>query len=395
MQMVTKATGFKSMVIAQFTGIGLQKDDRAFVKYNTTSGVYEDNTKLGNETISTDSRARYKPAFRNFHVKVSNNSFVQAVSIFAIGYAEHFVTESGGDISLTNSNSNFGANALTSSGFRKTAFTQDNTGYISHVYPPKEIPLTENSLEFQAVDVAKTVGLADTGKLFIYGATNSDVPPENVIEGFRLGAKVDDNLNLLIAQAGVTTEYVARIVMDGTTTTDGVALQESTSEKSFNVNRVAGINSIGSNSIGGVANVITLESAHNFINGESVRVIGDTGQLPDGLDSNTVYFVITNANNSSGLTTNRNILLAKTLNEAQNATNPLPINANGGLLKVVSRVSDKNSGDIGHPVQYIGTGNTTGWYVNVATAATENTLYPRSFWSWNSRSWRCHIQNIH
>ena len=84
--------------------------------------------------------------------------------------------------------------------------------------------------------------------------------------------------------------------MDGTTTTDGVALQESTSEKSFNVNRVAGINSIGSNSIGGVANVITLESAHNFINGESVRVIGDTGQLPDGLDANTVYFVITDAN---------------------------------------------------------------------------------------------------
>ena len=373
----SKATGFKSMVIAQFTGIGLQKDDRAFVKYNTTSGVYEDNTKLGNETISTDSRARYKPAFRNFHVKVSNNSFIQAVSIFAIGYAEHFVTENGGDISLTNSNSNFGANALTSSGFRQTAFTQDNTGYISHVYPPKEIPLTENSLEFQAVDVAKTVGLADTGKLFIYGATNSDVPPENVIEGFRVGAKTNDNLNLLIAQAGVTTEYVARIVMDGTTTTDGVALQESTSEKSFNVNRVAGINSIGSNSIGGVANVITLESAHNFVNGESVRVIGDTGQLPDGLDPNTVYFVITNANSASGLTTNRNILLAKTLNEAQSATNPLNINANGGVLKVVSRVSDKNSGDIGHPVQYIGTGNTTGWYVNVATDATDNTLYPR------------------
>ena len=375
----SKATGFRSMVIAQFTGIGLQKDDRAFVKYNTTSGVYEDNTKLGNETISTDSRARYKPAFRNFHVKVSNNSFVQAVSIFAIGYADHFVTENGGDISLTNSNSNFGANALTSGGFRNTAFTQDNTGYISHVYPPKEIPLTENSLEFQAVDVAKTIGLADNGKLFIYGATNSDVPPENVIEGFRLGAKVDDNLNLLIAQAGVTTEYVARIVMDGTTTTDGIALQESTSEKSFNVNRVAGINSIGSNSIGGVQKVITLESAHNFVNGESVRVIGDTGQLPDGLDPNTVYFVITDANSSSGLTTNRNILLAKTLNDAQNGTNndAIAINSNGGLLKVVSRVSDKNSGDLGHPVQYIGTVNTTGWYVNVATDATENTLYPR------------------
>jgi len=370
----SKATGFRSMVIAQFTGIGLQKDDRAFVKYNTTSGVYEDNTKLGNETISTDSRARYKPAFRNFHLKVSNKSFVQAVSIFAIGFSEHFVTESGGDISLTNSNSNFGANALTSVGFRDTAFSQDNTGYISHVYPPKEISLVENSLEFQAVDVAKTVGLADTSKLFIYGATNSDVPPENVIEGFRLGAKVNDNLNLLIAQAGVTTEYVARIVMDGTTTTDGIALQESTSEKSFNVNRVAGINSIGPN------NVITLETAHNFINGESVRVISDTGQLPDGLEPNTVYFVITDSNPAStGLTTNTNIHLAKTLNAAQNGTtnDSIDINNNGGLLKIVSRVSDKNSGDIGHPVQYIGTGNTTGWYVNVATAATENTLYPR------------------
>ena len=370
----SKATGFRSMVIAQFTGIGLQKDDRAFVKYNTTSGVYEDNTKLGNEAISTDSRARYKPAFRNFHVKVSNKSFVQAVSIFAIGFSEHFVTESGGDISLTNSNSNFGANALTSDGFRDDAFGQDNTGYISHVYPPKEIPLTENSLEFQAIDVAKTVGLADTSKLFIYDANNSDVPPENVIEGFRLGAKVNDNLNLLIAQAGVTTEYVARIVMDGTTTTDGIALQESTSEKSFNVNRVAGINSIGPN------NVITLETAHNFINGESVRVISDTGQLPDGLEPNTVYFVITDSNpNTTGLTTNTNIHLAKTLNAAENGTtnDSIDINNNGGLLKIVSRVSDKNSGDIGHPIQYLGTGSTTGWYVNVATAATENTLYPR------------------
>jgi len=375
-----KATGFRSMVIAQFTGIGLQKDDNAFVLYNDDeipTGVYDDNTKSGNETLSSRSKARYKPEYRNFHVKVSNNSFIQAVSIFAIGYAEHFVTENGGDISLTNSNSNFGANALTSSGFRKESFNQDNTGYISHIYPPKEIPLSETSLEFQSIDVARTVGLADTGKLFIYSATNADVPPENVIEGFRLGAKRNDNLNVLIPLAGVTRRSRARIIMDGSTSTDGIVIEESTSEKSFNVNRVAGINSIGANSIGGVSNVITLESAHNFINGESVRVIGETGQIPDGLEPNTVYFVITNANSASGLTTNRNILLAKTLNEAQNATNPLAINNNGGLLKIVSRVSDKNSGDIGHPVQYLGTGSTTGWYVNVATAATENTLYTR------------------
>ncbi len=358
-----KATGFRSMVIAQFTGIGLQKDNDAFVKYNRDeipTGVYDDDTKSGNESISSDSRARYKPSYRNYHVKVSNNSFIQAVSIFAIGYAEHFVTENGGDISLTNSNSNFGANALTSDGFRTTAFKQDNTGYISHIYPPKEVPLTETSLEFVAIDVAKTIGLESADKLFLFNESNVGVPPENVIEGFRIGAKVNDNLNLLIPQDGVTSQYSARIVMDGST---------STSEKSFNVKRRSGINSIGANSDGNTPSVITLESAHNFINGETVRVIGETGQVPDGLEPNTVYNVIT-----SGLTTNTNIKLAKTLNDALNGTE-LKINGNGGLLKVVSRVSDKNSGDIGHPIQYIGTGNTTGWYVNVASAATENSIY--------------------
>ena len=56
-----KATGFRSMVIAQFTGIGLQKDDNAFVIYNDDeipTGVYDDKNKSGNETLSTKSKAR-------------------------------------------------------------------------------------------------------------------------------------------------------------------------------------------------------------------------------------------------------------------------------------------------------------------------------------------------
>ena len=137
-----KATGFKSMVVAQFTGIGLQKDNNAFVRYNQNSpstGDYDDSTSVDN--LSNDSKARYKPSYRNFHVKVSNNSFIQAVSIFAIGFAEHFVTENGGDISLTNSNSNFGANALTSVGFRTDAFIQDNQGYITHIIHQREFLL--------------------------------------------------------------------------------------------------------------------------------------------------------------------------------------------------------------------------------------------------------------
>ena len=372
----SKATGFKSMVCAQFTGIGLQKDDNAFVLFNQDSpstGLYDDVTKSGNETISNNSRARYKPAYRNFHLKISNNGFVQAVSTFAVGYSDHFVTESGGDISLTNSNSNFGAVSLSSSGFRDTAFGQDDAGYISHIYPPKEIPLTELSFEFDSIDVAKTdrvAGVGSTGHLYLYAQTNKDVAPENVIEGYRVGAKVNDKLHMLIPQGGTVTEYAARIVMDGTTDMQGQELLQSTAEKSFNVKRVAGINSIGSDSDGGAENVITLEGPHNFIEGESVRILSDSGQIPDGLSPNTIYHVITSG---SGISTFHNIKLSKTLNGAKN-DEALTINNSGGLLKIVSRVSDKNSGEIGHPIQFDDSQGQ--WYVNVATATTENSIYP-------------------
>jgi len=354
-----KATGFKSMVVAQFTGIGLQKDDNAFVKYSAATGTYNDTTSLSGAVLSNDSRAVFKPTYRNFHIKAANNAFIQCVSVFAIGYAEHFTAENGGDMSITNSNSNFGAKALIASGFRKDAFPQDDTGYITHIIPPKEIPLTETSIEFSSIDVNTTVGVASTAHLFLYGETNADVPPENVIEGYRIGARENDSLKVLVSYAGSVTEYSARITMDGST---------STSEKVFTVRQgPTGINSIGT-TYGNGANVVTLTQAHSFINGESVRIISDNGQLPDGLLPNNVYYAIT-----TGLSTNTDVKLAKTVTDALNGS-ALTINEKGGLLKVVSRVSDKNSGDIGHPIQYDSTNSQ--WYINVSAASTENTIYP-------------------
>ena len=361
-----KATGFKSMVAAQFTGIGLQKDDNAFVIYNQSSpptGQYDDNTVGGNESLSTNSKARYKPSYRNSHIKVINDGVLQIVSVFAIGYSEHFVTESGGDISLTNSNSNFGAVALSSKGYRNTAFTPDNVGYFTHVIPPKEIPLSEVVTEFEAIDVNKTgsaVGVGSVGNLYLNGRSNIDLKPENVLEGYRVGARYNDSLNVLVSYAGTVTEYGARIVMPNS---------QSSAEKKFTVKRSAvGINSIGSYSVGGSENIITLTSAHSFINGESVRVFSDNGRLPDGLKANTIYYAITSG---TGISTNINIKLAKTLNEAINDT-ALSINEKGGLLKIVSRVSDKNSGDIGHPIQWDITNSQ--WYVKVSTSSTDLSL---------------------
>jgi len=378
----SKSTGFKSMVVAQFTGIGLQKDDNAFVLYNNDtprSGAYDDNTAAGNATLSTNSKAVYKPSYKNFHIKVTNNATIQAVSVFAIGYAQHFLSENGGDISLTNSNSNFGATALFSEGFKNNAFSADDKGFLTHIIPPKEIPLPETAIEFESLDVNKTithVGVGSTAHLFLYGKTNKDVKPENVIEGYRFGAKERESLKVLVSYAGTVTEYSARVTMQGTDSTEPsgagapVFVKQSSSEKTFTVDQsAAGINRIGSYSAGGAENVITFTGAHNFINGESVRIISDNGRIPDGLTHNAVYHAIT-----SGLTTNTNIKLAKTLDDALNDS-AISINEKGGLLKVSSRVSDKNSGDRGHPIQFDSTNSQ--WFVNVATAATENTIFPR------------------
>ncbi len=344
-----KATGFKSMMVAQFTGIGLQKDDNAFVKYNTSTGIYDTSASVPN--LHADSRATFKPEYRNFHIKAINDAFIQNVSVFAIGYAEHFVVENGGDMSITNSNSNFGSKALVASGFRNTAFPQDDQGYITHIIPPKEFSKEEIAVEFGAIDVNVTVGVASTGHLYLYNQINPDVVPENVLEGYRIGARENDELKVLISSGGTPIEYSARIVMPNSQTS---------SEKSFDVGRSGvGINSITSNTL-------TLTAPHSLINGETIRVISENGQLPDGLVTNNVYYAIT-----SGIGTNQ-VKIAKTINDAI-SLNPVSLNNRGGSLSVVSRVSDKNSGDIGHPIQFDATQQQ--WFVKVATASTENNIY--------------------
>ena len=174
-----KATGFKSMVVAQFTGVGLQKDDNAFVLYDDASGTYKTESEVTDldKKPHLNSNAIYKPDYENFHIKASNDAVIEDVSIFAIGYAQHFVSDTGGDQSATNSNSNFGAKALISKGFRKSAFSRDDVGYITHVIPPRDIEPSESTLTYQSLDVGLStnpVGGATTNRLYLYGYTDEE-----------------------------------------------------------------------------------------------------------------------------------------------------------------------------------------------------------------------------
>ena len=348
----SKSSGFKSILVSQFSGISLQKDENSFVKFNSTSGAYEDTILPGNENLSSDSEAIYKPSYSNYHIKCINESYVQSVSCFAIGFSEQFVTESGGNISLSNCNSNFGSRSLVSSGFRKNSFSADDLGYVTHIIPPKEIDENEVNISFNAIDIQATVGIATTNeRLYLYDQKNMDSPPKNNLEGYNLGAKQSDRLYFVTSNGNQEVEYFSRIVMQNS---------QSSSEKIFQVNRSsAGINSIASDTI-------SFTQAHSLQTGESVRIISQDGSLPDGLDSDSVYFAITD-----GLSSNQ-IKLAKTKKDSD-ANSPLSFNNFGGTLNIVSRVSDKKSGDVGHPIQY--DSSLGQWYVKVATATTENQIH--------------------
>ena len=124
-------------------------------------------------------------------------------------------------------------------------------------------------------------------------------------------------------------------------------------EKEIFVGRVSGINSI-------TGNTFTLQSDHKFINGETVRVYSENGSLPDGLDYNRVYNVITASLNAD------QIQLASTLNNAVAGNEITGINNSGGSLRIVSKVSDKEAGDVGHPVQF----DASGWHINVGVGNT-------------------------
>jgi hypothetical protein len=416
-----KADGFKSVVIAQFTGIGLQKDNNAFVRFNPTTGIYEDRTIVPN--LSSDSRAVYKPKYENFHIKASNDAFMQLVSVFAIGFAKQFVVESGGDFSVTNSNSNFGARALVASGFKRQAFSQDDVGYITHIIPPRQIESEDITLNFGSIDVGLTtsssVGAATTNKLYLYEQTNFDNPPENVIDGYRIGAKRGETLSVIVNQGGVSQVKTSQIVMqnpeiqpptiigsvvdvnatydDGNEGPDdpqgllsftfpgaipgqgvfeistgsvwifvGTEWVEFTEPPEFpkvtsaKVYLVASVGNLPA--IDNETNIITLETPHALQTGEKIRVLSTVAFLPNGIEANQIYYAITVGPNQ--------LKIAKSLNDAIGNV-AININNNGQFLRIESRVSDKLTGEIGHPIQW--DNNVSNWYITVNP--TNNEIY--------------------
>ena len=355
----SKADGFRSMVVAQFTGVSLQKDDRAFVKYISANRKYEGNDasatfgdRLAQKSSSTnpatmyhlDSGAVYRSGWESTHVRITNDAILQIVSVFAIGYNKHFNAQSGGDASITNSNSNFGQLALVSEGFRKKAFEKDDRAYITHIIPPKAITSIEETLDWLTIDKVKTLAVANTERLYLYGYTSEFTKPTAITQGFRIGARKDDILYLNIE--GVSGALSASILM-----VDYGGLVTTSSVKKYMVNTP-------------VNNIFTVSNgaSHRLFNGEKVKLYSDDADLPENILEDITYYVIRKSATQ--------FQLAASLADALSSI-PNPINVYQGTnLKVLSTVTDKDTGDLGHPIQWDSSQGQ--WYINVNSG---NTIY--------------------
>ena len=154
------AQGLKSMVVAQYTGVSLQKDMNAWEKY--ALGVWGPVDDYNDYINQDPDNVRMKPSWRSFHIRAINNAVIQEVSVFAIGQGVHHWVESGGELTVTNSNSNFGGCAALAEGYKSAAFEADRSWKVNRLRVATD--LSEKSGNIKTI----TLGTIDAS------TTNSD-----------------------------------------------------------------------------------------------------------------------------------------------------------------------------------------------------------------------------
>jgi len=116
--------------------------------------------------------------------------------------------------------------------------------------------------------------------------------------------------------------------------------------------------------------VFTLVGGHSLQNGESIRVFADNGDLPENLDPHKVYFAITVEGDGTLGTNQIRIASSKTNAELSTPIFIKTVASTSEKFEIVSRVSDKNPNDKGHPIQFDTTNNQ--WFVHVINEVGTN-----------------------
>lgn len=140
-----KVEGLKSMVTANYTGVSLQKDMTCWELYQTNA--WQQMPSYETYITSDPNNVRMKPSRRSYHIRAINGAFIQEVSIFAIGQGVHHATESGAEISITNSNSSFGGCVAISSGYKSKAFDLDKEWRFAYFKVPLNLSAKTGNIQ--------------------------------------------------------------------------------------------------------------------------------------------------------------------------------------------------------------------------------------------------------
>jgi hypothetical protein len=105
--------------------------------------------------------------------------------------------ESGGDMSITNSNSNFGNTSLHAIGYKGFAFNQDKGGYVTDIIPPKSLTTLKTlRQQYYTLSAELSRRATNTTKLYL-GSEDARDPadrPSGSVDGYRLGARRNDKI---------------------------------------------------------------------------------------------------------------------------------------------------------------------------------------------------------
>ena len=187
-----KVEGFKSLVTAQFTGVSLQRDINAWEKYVGKEKWakfenYEDYIRKSPDDV------RMRPGWTSFHIRAINQAVIQEVSVFCIGHGVHHWVESGGECTITNSNSNFGGTAALAEGYNPEVAVTDRGWNVTGIH--RALDPFEKSQSWGMIplgDVASFSGNVITLEDALAQSTEYPDEPDAVARlGFTLTGKTD------------------------------------------------------------------------------------------------------------------------------------------------------------------------------------------------------------
>jgi hypothetical protein len=179
-----KVDGFKSFVLANYTGVSLQKgiseqgDMRCWQKYS--GGNWVAVSSYADYIAQTPDNIRMHPARRSIGVGAINEGFVQKVSIFDIGEGAQSFVDTGGEIDSNNGNSSFGGCAGLARGYRKAAFPSDKSWQISAVRVPLSVQAETGNIQriyLGTISAITSTTITLTTSLAPYGSSTSVPSP--------------------------------------------------------------------------------------------------------------------------------------------------------------------------------------------------------------------------